>query len=97
MKTPGDPSRPTRGPVLFAADASPAYRRRRLAVAVVLGVAFLAVQWPAYRLFSGVFPLILGLPLSLAWVVLWIGVVFVALTWLYCHEPKEEGEENLKA
>lgn len=72
-----------RGPVFFTAQASSRRRRRRrLFVAIVLA-ATLALVWPVYPLFGGVRPLVLGLPLSFAWVVGWLGVVFGALVWLY--------------
>lgn len=71
------------GLVLFTDSASPARRRRRsLFLAIVLGAA-LALIAPVYPLFGSIRPLILGLPLSFAWVVLWLFVVFVALVWLY--------------
>ena len=38
-------------------------------------VAFLALVWPVYPLFSGAAPLVLGVPPSLAWV---IGVLLVS-------------------
>jgi hypothetical protein len=52
----------------------------------VLLIAALALVWPVYALFSGIYPLVLGLPLSLAWPVLWLAVVFIALAWLYRSE-----------
>lgn len=57
-----------------------------MAFVVVLFVAALALVWPAYALFSGIYPLIFGLPLSLAWPVLWLTVIFAALVWLYRSE-----------
>ena len=69
--------------VLFPPGTPPARRRQRLVFVVILLVAGLALLWPIYPLFSGVFPLILGLPLSLAWIVLWLAVVLSALVWLY--------------
>ncbi len=66
--------------------ADPAkHRRRSLFLAVYLLAAVLLI-WPVYPLFSGVEPLILGLPLSLAWVVMALGVMFGALLWLYRAE-----------
>ncbi len=74
------------GLVLFRPDADPARRRRRqIFLAVYLVVAALLV-WPIFPRFSGIHPLILGLPFSLAWVVLALGVMFAALLWLYRHE-----------
>ena len=53
--------------------------RRHMALALATLVAGLALIWPVYPLFGGIRPLVLGIPLSLAWVVLWLAVVFVAL------------------
>jgi hypothetical protein len=81
-----DPNAVPKGLVLFPPDTPPRRRRQRLFFAAVLAMAALALVWPVYPLFSGIFPLILGLPLSLAWTVLWLAVVFAALVWLYRSE-----------
>lgn len=74
------------GLVLFPPGTSPRKKRRRLLfVAVYLAVAA-AVVWPVYPLFAGIRPFILGLPLSLAWMVLALVVGFVALLALYLTE-----------
>ena len=82
-----DPPLP-RGLVLFRPDASLEYRRRRLLFAAVVALATASVIWPIYPLFSAAFPLIFGLPLSLAWVVMAILVVFLALVWLFWREER---------
>lgn len=51
-------------------------------MAIVL-LATLALIAPVYPLASGIRPLILGLPLSFAWVIIWLTIVFVALVWMY--------------
>ena len=84
-----DPSALPRGLVFFPPGTPPARRRRRLVFAAVVLLAALALIWPIYPLFSGVFPLILGLPLSLAWIVGWLFVVMAASLWLYRSEPPE--------
>ena len=71
------------GLTLFRPGTDPAKRRRRQ---VFLGIYVLVAAllvWPVFPLFSGIRPLILGLPLSLAWVVLALTVMFGALVWLY--------------
>lgn len=73
----------SRGLVLFPRRTPRRLRWGKLAFAVVAAGTALALVWPVYPLFSGIRPLILGLPLSLAWVVLWLGLVFVALVVLY--------------
>ncbi len=65
-------------------------RRRRIFLAVYLLVTVLLV-WPVFPVFSGIHPLILGLPLSLAWVVLVLAVMFGTLIWLYLDEDHGNG------
>lgn len=78
-----------RGLVLFPPGTPPGKKRRRLAfVAVYLAVTAMLV-WPVYPVFSSVFPLILGLPLSLAWVILALAIGFAALLALYLTEDGE--------
>ena len=81
-----DPSPVPKGLVFFPPDTSPGHRRRRLLFVGILMTVAAALVWPVYPLFSGIFPLILGLPLSMAWIVLWLTVVFAALGWLYRSE-----------
>lgn len=78
-----DPRSWPRGLVLFPRRTPRRLRWGKLAFAAVAALTALALVWPIYPLFSGVRPLILGLPLSFAWVVLWLGLVFVALVALY--------------
>ena len=77
---------------LFAPGGDPARRRRRLVFAAVYAAVALLLVWPVYPLFSGTLPLILGLPLSLAWVVLALAVMFGALLWLFRSD--ERGEDG---
>lgn len=90
MSTPSEPERRREplpaGLILFRPGTDPVRRRRRqvfLAV-YVLVAAFLV--WPVFPMFSGIYPLILGLPFSLAWVVAALGVMFAALLWLHRAE-----------
>lgn len=72
-----------RGPVFPSLRDGPGPRRRLLAFIAVVAAAGLALIWPVYPSVAGVRPYVLGLPFSLAWVVGWLGVVFVALVLLY--------------
>ncbi len=72
-----------KGLVLFRPGTDPVRRRRRLGFLAVYVIAAALLVWPIYPLFSGIRPLILGLPLSLAWVILALSVMFGALLWLY--------------
>ena len=57
---------------------------------IVTVISGLALIWPVYPLASDIRPYILGLPLSLAWVVGWLTVMFVALVLLSrTDEPSE--------
>lgn len=71
------------GLVFFTDHASPSTRRRRVVFVSIVLVAALALIAPVYPLFGGIRPLILGLPLSFAWVILWLAIVFAALVWTY--------------
>ncbi len=61
--------------------------RRRRVIAVVFTGWFLLVLacllWPIYPLFGSIEPFVLGLPLSMAWVVLWLVLSFAGLVTLY--------------
>ncbi len=90
MSTPEPPTEDlATGLALFRPGTSPARRRRRLVfLAVYVAVAAFLV-WPIFSVFSGIRPMILGLPFSLAWVVMTLGVMFVALLWLYRTDERE--------
>lgn len=74
------------GLVLFPPGSSARHRRRRLAFLAVYLLLVAALVWPIYPYFSGALPLILGLPLSLAWVVMVLVAGFGALLALYLSE-----------
>lgn len=84
---------------LFAVFRNASKRaRRRMGIIAVVVLATLALTWPVYPQFSSVEPYVLGLPLSLAWVVAWLGVVFAALGALYwTEEHTSEGAANGEA
>jgi hypothetical protein len=63
-------------------------RRWRLGVVAVVTVAGASLVWPIYAQFGGIRPYVLGLPLSLAWVVGWLAVVFVTLGAFFLHEER---------
>jgi polyferredoxin len=75
-------------PRLFRSGASARYRRLRLAFLVVyFGLASLLL-WPIYPAMGGARPMILGLPLSFAWV---IGVLLAMFALLLVLFRAEEG------
>lgn len=83
-----------KGLVFFSPGTPAGVRRRRWTFVALVALAAAALTWPVYPLFSGIRPLILGLPLSLAWVVLWLVVVFAALVWLYRADDARKGGEG---
>ncbi len=81
------------GLTLFRPGTDPAKRRRRrIFLAVYLLVAALLV-WPIFPMFSGIHPLIFGLPFSLTWVLLALSVMFGTLVWLFLREDHAASED----
>ena len=78
------------GLVLFPPGTPPEKKRHRLLFAAVYLLVIASVLWPIYPLFSGIRPMILGLPLSLAWVVFALLAGFVTLLLLYATEDEEK-------
>lgn len=89
-----DPETYGRGLRLFPPGTPRGLRRRKLAFAALLAGAAACLVWPVYSWFSGIHPLILGLPLSFAWVILWLLVVFAAQVWIYRSEYGRQGAER---
>lgn len=53
----------------------------------LLVIIQLGIIWPVYSLFSGIYPMILGLPLSFAWIVAMLLAAFFLLLWYYLSDP----------
>ncbi len=66
------------------------YRANRVFIVIMAIIMFWATMWPGYPLFSGIEPMILGLPLSFAWVILWVIIGFLCMLALYFSDNKEE-------
>ena len=81
------------GPVFSSLEEAPSRKRRLLLFTVVAAVAGLALIWPIYPSVASIQPYVLGLPFSLAWVVGWLVVVFVALVLLYHSEEVDSDAE----
>ncbi|GAB5519853.1 MAG: hypothetical protein RhofKO_21040 [Rhodothermales bacterium] len=77
------PSKLPLGLLFFKPTASGSYRRKRLGFAALVLIAFFALTAPVYMLFAKATPFVLGLPLSLAWIVAWMLTMFAALIALY--------------
>jgi hypothetical protein len=55
-------------------------RLRNLLLGIYVVACMAALTWPAYAWFgNSIRPYVLGLPLSLAWVVAWVVMTFVVL------------------
>jgi len=71
-------------------------RRVRWAVAVFFLAYVAGVTWPGAVPFNRIRPLVLGLPLSLAWVALWLVLSFGVLVLLDRFETREEDERSAR-
>lgn len=74
------------GLMLFKPGTPPRVRRRRLIFLAAWLVTAAMVLWPVYPIFSGIEPLVLGLPFGFVWVITAILVGFFALLWLFLGE-----------
>jgi len=64
-------------------------RRRWFFLAAWCTISALLI-WPIYPLFKSATPLILGLPLSLAWILLAMVLMFLALLVLFLGDEREQ-------
>ena len=75
-------------PRFFPTDLSARERRIYGALTLFFVLVFLALTWPVYALFSGIRPLVLGMPFSLFYVVVVLVVSFLVLLGLYLWEDR---------
>lgn len=64
---------------------------------IFLGLLFLiqlGLIWPVYAMFSGIEPMILGLPLSFAWVIFLLLSSFFLLLWYHLSEPTDSNRDR---
>ncbi|WP_205720245.1 hypothetical protein [Fodinibius halophilus] len=54
----------------------------------------LGLIWPGYALFSDIYPMILGLPLSFFWVVVMLVSAFFLLLWYYLTDPTHQNPKS---
>lgn len=71
---------------------SPRWSRSDTAVTVIGVVIAVAVTFPGYAPANRVEPLVLGLPFSMFWTVLWIALGAVALLLVYLRDQREPDE-----
>lgn len=75
-------------PRFMSRDLTPGQRRVYGAVTLFFVVVFVAMIWPVYSLFSGIRPVILGIPFSLFYVVAFLAASFVVLLALFAWEGR---------
>ena len=66
-------------------DSAPA----RAAIVFVV-IALLALIWPIYPLFGSIAPRVLGLPFSMFYLAIMVGVVFVVMFALFVWEDRND-------
>lgn len=74
-------------------ETTPSFRRSRVIFFAVMTVIAIFLVWPGYTLFSSATPLILGFPLSFAWVIFCTIAGFIALMLLYRSDHKNNNHE----
>lgn len=84
----------TRRPRIFPSHLSPRERLVYRSVTVFFVALFVALIWPVYGLFSGIRPMVLGVPLSLAYVVCLVLASFAALFALFLWEDRRQGPDE---
>lgn len=85
-----------RGLVFFPPGTPPEVRRRRVVFVGIVVAAAVALVWPVASWVANPLPLVLGLPMSLAWIVGWLVTVCAGLAWMYRGDrqlPEPEIEE----
>lgn len=65
------------------------FRLNRILFSVVMLITSFFLLWPGYTFFSSATPFIAGLPLSFAWVILWVIIGFAAMLALYISDNKD--------
>lgn len=83
-----------RGIKLFPSRSSARHRRRRMVFLVLVLILTAALVWPVYPFFGGIRPLLFGLPLSLAYIAIVMGLMFAAQIWLYLGEEERPGAKR---
>lgn len=79
-----------RGIQFFQPGTSDDVKRRRWTFLAVWIFSGLMVIWPLFPWFGARQALVLGLPASIAWIVLALAIQFAALLWLYLKEEVDE-------
>lgn len=67
--------------------------RKKIFLTLLL-IIQLGVIWPIYALFDDIYPMILGLPLSFAWIVAMLLSAFFLLLWYYLSDPEHDQQQT---
>ncbi|MDR8391156.1 hypothetical protein NC796_08410 [Aliifodinibius sp. S!AR15-10] len=67
--------------------------RKKIFLVIILLIQ-ISIIWPVYPLFSDISPMILGLPLSFAWVVGMLIASFLTILWYYLTDPERKSPES---
>lgn len=78
-------------PRLFPSHLTPRQRRVYGAVLAFYLATTAGLVWPVYAEFAGVRPLVLGMPFSLFYVVVWVVASFLVLLGVYLWEERRRG------
>ena len=73
-------------PVIFSPDTSPGLRKAYTLFSLLCILSLVMIIWPVAVIFNRGDILILGLPINLAWLAFWKGIIFLGLFWLYRYE-----------
>lgn len=65
-------------------------RRSRIIFISTIIITSFAIIWPGYAVFSSATPLILGFPLSFAWIIMWVIIGFAAMMGLYLTDSHDD-------
>lgn len=70
--------------------------KRKLTFLILFILLQLCLIWPVYPLFADIYPMILGLPLSFAWIIFVLICTFLLLVWYYLSDPELSSETTQK-
>lgn len=59
---------------------------------IITIIPFLMLIFPLFEIGNRATPIVMGLPFSFFWVILWIVITFIALLILYRFDPEKDGE-----
>jgi cytochrome bd-type quinol oxidase subunit 1 len=66
--------------------------RKKIFLSLLL-IIQLGIIWPGFAFFSDIYPLVLGLPLSFAWIIAMLLSAFFLLLWYYLSDPSHKQSE----